>query len=120
MVDFRALKTQARRDLHAHMQVPAYYRPAADGAWKAVHVRLHRQTQRIGDYPGMEGALMRDLTPRIVFMRDEVAMPARGGTVSIDSGEAYSIGDCDPADGISVTAHVAPVPLAQTAGFPVP
>lgn len=120
MVEFRALKDRARRDLHNHLQVPAYYRASASDAWVAVHVRHHRQTQRIGDYPGMEGALMRDLAPRLVFLRDEVPLPARGGIVSISQGEAYTIGDCDPPDGISITAHIAPVPVAQTAGFPVP
>lgn len=120
MADFRALKERARRDLHEHLQVPAYYRASPSSAWVAVHVRHHRATQRIGDLPGLEGATMRDLIPRLIFMRDEVAMPARGAIVSIATGEAYSIGDTDPPDGISITAHIAPVPAAQTTGFPVP
>lgn len=120
MADLRALKERARRDLHQHLQVPAYYRASPTAEWQAVHIRHHRQTQRIGDYPGLEGALMRDLTPRIIFMRDEVAMPARGGVVSVATGEAYTIGDCEPPDGITITAHVAPVPAASTTGFPVP
>lgn len=121
MGDFRALKNQARRDLHNRMQIPAFYRATSADPWRAVHVRHQRQTQRIGDYSGApDGAAMRDLTPRILFMRDEVAMPARGAVVSLARGEAYTIGECDPPDGLSITAHVAPVPVAQTAGYPVP
>lgn len=120
MSRFHALKQQARRDVHREMSLPAFYRASPTSEWQPVNVRLLRRTDKIGDIPGLEGATLIDMAPRMVFMRCEVEMPVRNAVVSIGDGQAWRVGECEPPDGISITAQVAPLPAAQTVGYPVP
>lgn len=120
MTDFRTLKDQARRDLHAVMLIPALYRATPDDEWLEVNVRLLRRSTKIGGIPGLEGATMVDLVPRMIFMRSEVALPTKNAIVSIAEGEAWRVGAADPADGITITCEVAPLPAAQTTELPTP
>lgn len=119
MSGFRAIKNQARRDLHAELKIPAYYRASVSGDWVPVEIRLHTQFNTGGDLTGFNAVQMHDISPRIIFMRDQVEKPARGAIVSVESGEAWQIADALEPDGITITAMAAPVPVAQTAGFPV-
>ena len=119
MSGFRAIKNQARRDLHAHAEIPAYYRASATDEWLPVEVRLHTQFNTGGDFTGFNAVQMHDISPRLIFMRDQVAKPARGGIVSIEPGEAWQLGDALEPDGITIAVMAAPVPVAQTTGFPI-
>lgn len=115
----RAIKNQARRDLHAEAQIPAYYRASASDEWIPVEVRLHTNFTTGGELTGFQAAQMHDISPRLIFMRDQVDKPARGAMVSIEEGEAWQLGDALEPDGITITVMAAPVPVAQTTDFPV-
>lgn len=119
MRGIRAIKNQMRRDLHAELQVPAYYRASSAGDWVEVDVRIHTKFTQNGDLPEQYVAQMQDISPRIIFMRDQVELPARGGIVSVEPGEAYQIGDAMEPDGLTITAMVAPMSAAQTVGLPI-
>lgn len=119
MVGFRAIKNQMRRDVHKNMYVPAYYRASVNAEWLEVDVRLHTKFTSNGDLPEQYVAQMRDISPRIVFMRDQVELPARGGVVSVEPGEAWQLGDALEPDGITITVMAAPVAAAQTVNYPV-
>jgi hypothetical protein len=119
MVGFRASKNQARRDLHAHAEVPAYYRASVSDEWIPVEVRLHTNFNTGGDLTGFNAVQVHDISPRLIFMRDQVNKPARGAIVSIEEGEAWQLGDALEPDGITIAVMAAPVPVAQTTGFPV-
>lgn len=119
MAGHRANKNQMRRDLHAHAQIPAFYRASVSDEWIAVEVRLHTQFNTGGDLTGFNAVQVHDISPRLIFMRDQVNKPARGAIVSIEEGEAWQLGDALEPDGITITVMAAPVPVLQTVGFPV-
>lgn len=121
MSRLRAIKDRARRGVHREMCVPAIYLPTGavdDPTPVTVNVRLHLRTSNLS--ADMEGAVRRDTSPRIVFDRSEISMPAKGAVVSVAEGEAYKLGAADVPDGGYIAVGCAPVPLAQTDGFPIP
>lgn len=124
---FRDIKRQARRDLHNTLKVAAlYFRDDEDGNLldtpELVYVRVHTKREKAGDMAGtnLSYAEVQEISPRIIFMVDEVAAPVRNAIVSIAAGEAYRIDNTLPADDITVTAEATRMPLAQTIGLPVP
>lgn len=121
MASFRDIKRKARRALHQKMLVPALY-IVGDSAPVLVHVRVHTKFDALGDMKGtnFNYAERQDVLPRLLFMRDEVAMPARGAYVSISATEAYTIDHTDPADDISITAFVTPVLASEFAALDLP
>ena len=121
MALFRDIKRKARRALHTRLLVPALY--IIDGeAPIPVNVRLHTKFDALGDMKGtnFNYAERVDTLPRILFMRDEVVMPARGAYVSVEADEAYSIDYADPADDISITAFVTPLLPAELEALNLP
>jgi hypothetical protein len=112
-----AIREEARRDLHREMSVPALYIvPETDPL--EVSVRVHRfeaKSDGAGDH-----AERRDIAPRIIFLREELDMPARGATVSISRGVAYTLADAAVADGVTVTVAAALLPVARTTSLPLP
>lgn len=124
---FRDIKRQMRRDLHEQMKVPAYYfRDDEDGnlidAPLLVYVRVHTKWVVTGDMAGtnLSYAESQEVTPRIIFMRDEVNTPAQNAIVSVATGEAYRIDNVKPSDDITITAEATRMPALQTIGLPVP
>ena len=123
MPSFRDIKRSARRDLHQRMQVPALYIvPGSADEPLPVTVRLHYDFRALGTVKGtsFSFAELQDVVPRILFMRDELAAPARDAIVSIETGEAYRIDNVHPADDITVTAEVVRMKASDTVGLPVP
>ncbi|WP_141237094.1 hypothetical protein [Sphingopyxis sp. GW247-27LB] len=113
-----------RRDLHDEMLVPAFYRATAESAWVPVEVRVHTKMNLVGDDMegyGADGVGVRDITPRVIFMRSQVSVPTRGAIVSISSDEAWQIADSEKPDGITITAMAAPISEAKIAAdnYPV-
>lgn len=116
MTNWRDIKSQMRRDVHATMRVPAYYRAAPADAWLPIEVRVHSKMTMVGDTAnglGVEGAGHHDITPRLIFWREQVQVPARGAIVSISATEAWQIADSEKPDGLTITAAATPVPQAK-------
>lgn len=125
MAGFRDIKRAARQALHRVLQIPALYilDPAdlVNNPAVPVAVRLHISFNALGDVKGtsFSYAERHELGPRIIFLKSEVT-PVRGAVVSIESGEAYRIDNVLPPDDFTVTAEVAAMRSAETAGLPVP
>lgn len=124
---FRDIKRRARRALHDTLKVPAlYFRDDEDGnildTPTLVHVRVHTKWEKAGDMAGtnLSYAEVQEINPRIIFMVDQVAAPARNAIVSIAVGEAYRLDNVLPPDDITVTAEATRMPVSQTIGLPVP
>lgn len=123
-MSLRAIKAQARRDLHEAMRVPALYLPEWPGdPADAIpcHVRVHTRFEALGDMVGtsLGYAETRETTPKLIFWREEVE-PVGGSVVSVEIGEAYRVSTVDPKDGLTITAFVAPLSAAESVGLPVP
>lgn len=124
---FRDIKRRMRRDLHAEMQVPAYY-VFEDNGFEPVllHVRVHLKFDQVGKMTGRqtEWMLTEDKSPEIVFMRDELETQGltlkRNVVISVEVGEAYTIDRLKAPDDITITAVVNILRPEQTAGLPVP
>jgi hypothetical protein len=123
-MSLRAIKAQARRDLHEAMRVPALYLPDWPGDVEDAipcHVRVHTRFEALGDMTGtsLGYAEVTEQTPKLIFWREELN-PSQGGVVSVELGEAYRIQSIDPKDGLTITALVSPMSAAQSIGLPVP
>lgn len=113
----RETKARARADLHQAMRVRALYvPPGVDPVAVPCFVRVHTKFVQLGDQKGtnLNSAETEETAPRLLFWRDEVPEPKRGGYVTIsaaDTGtgrpEAYRLGVTLPADGQTITARVA-------------
>jgi len=109
--------------LHQHLLVNAFYIPVPAATPQAVTVRLFiRDEIKAGDMAGtnFHYAEMQERVPRILFMREQVNLPARGAVVSVAPGEAYRIDNTEPADDISVTCECTRMFSQETTGLPVP
>lgn len=119
MAWFRDIKRRFRRDVHQRMRVPAYYFVDEKAKPQLVFVRVHSKLAELGDMAGtnFHHAVVRDILPSILFMRDEVAMPARNSLLSISDSEAYRIDSCDPPDDISIKAYVSQLSVKDIANM---
>ena len=107
------MKDEMRRDLHREAAIPALFVASEAAEPLPVDVRVHKSVVQIGDGEDGNAVSRRDITPRILFLRDQVALPPRGAIVSVTAGEAYQVGECLPPDGITITAHVAQMTQGQ-------
>jgi hypothetical protein len=112
-----AIRDQARRDVHREAAVPALY-IVGDDEPVEVNVRVHRHGIALGGGDGR--ASMADVSPKIVFDRSEVSLPARNAIVSVSRGDAWMIGEADPADGEFIVVAASRVSVARAASLPVP
>ncbi len=122
MANVRVTRDKMRRDLHREAAIPALYLAlgADDPNPLVVTIRVFKSVVKLGKGEDGGDIERRDIQPRILFLREEVSMPARNAIVSVVAGEAYAVGEALPPDGISITAMVAPLPIARTTGLPVP
>lgn len=126
-MSLRAIKEQARRDLHEGMKVSALYLPkwpipeGEDLVAIPCGVRVHTKFKQVGDLAGtsLGYAQAEDETPKLVFMIEQVN-PSNNSVVSIGVAEAYRINHTIPRDGITITAEVIPMIAAERVGLPVP
>lgn len=122
MLSHRAMKDQARRDLHSHAQVPALYVSPAPGVEpRLISVRLHHKPEMIGGLTGDKAwANKSEIKVTVVVLREQLTNPPNGGIFSFAQGEAYRINKTDKPDGITVTCHVTKIADADTADLPYP
>lgn len=119
---FREILRKGRRDLHEHFKVPALY-IAFDGAVPVpVDLRDHTRFVETGDMGSkVKGyASMAEVTPKIIFFRDQLEDARNGAVFSIAIGEAYRVERTDPPNDETRTAHVTPMAPEETLGLPVP
>jgi hypothetical protein len=121
-MSLRDIKNTARRALHDAMRVPASYYSDPATYVGLVHVRVHTKWLQQGDLKGtnLNYAETEDKAPRVLFLREEVDNPPRGGYVVISEDEGYVIGQTEPVDGLTQTAQCAPMTAAQLAGKILP
>lgn len=126
---FRDIKRKARRALHKELRVPAYYLlPTTAGSSDKyekpvlVYVRYHPEYESLGEIPGRGDnyAERQAVTPRIIFMREEVDKPKRNAVISIEDGEAYRVDNTLPPNDITITAEVNRMREADLDGLPFP
>ncbi len=122
MATFRDHKRRARRNVHKHMRVAAFYLADRNAVPVPCFVRVHTKFQALGDQAGtnLNYAEREDVTPRIIFWREELPQPSRNAIISVEVGEAYQIDNIEPADDLTITAMVTRMDLADTIDLPVP
>ncbi len=122
MSRFRAIKREARRDLHQELEVAALYIAEPDATPVNVTVRIHTSFAALGDQKGtnFNSAEMLDRQPQMIFLREQGVTPRRNAIVSVAPFEAYRIGVVHPADDITISADIVSVQKSETVGLPVP
>lgn len=120
MTGIRTHREAARRRVHDEFAVPALYRADPESDWAPVSVRIHTKVTKFGDLPGLETATFIDISPKMIFLVEDLdgGAPQRGAFVSVVQGEAWRVGESDPADNITVTAAITRTSAAQAATFP--
>lgn len=119
---FREVLQKGRRELHDHMEVPALY-IAFDGADPVpVSIRVHRQFAQTADMGSKTKgyAQMVEVTPRVIFLVEQLADARNSAIFSVAAGEAYRVERTDPPNDITRTADVSIIPAVETVGLPVP
>lgn len=96
-MDLREIKNRARRDLHQHARVEAFYYGPKSVLPRLVHVRVHNKWDAKGDVQGtsFNFAEIREETPKLVFLFDECD-PRQKAVVVISEHEAYRVVNPDP------------------------
>ncbi|MDR3474327.1 MAG: hypothetical protein P4M09_21970 [Devosia sp.] len=125
MQSFRDIKRSARTGLHEIMRTRVVYLAEEGDEGIPAWARLHTKFGLIANSAGPDGlAARRELKPRIIFMRSEMAALGislkRGGIVSVETGEAFKLDNQDAPDDITVTWFVTVVGPNAAAGLPVP
>ena len=121
-MSWREIRREARRDLHAEMHVPANYYPAGSNTpAKVVGIRIHENFRYVADMKGTsyEYAEWSEESPQIVVLKDEV-VPDRGDVFCPEAGEAYRVDHIDPADDITIIAHIIKLPESEAAAYQPP
>lgn len=98
----------ARAAVHTQFAQVAEYLVAGATVTAAipVTVRVHDQTLIKGDINGFGYGEKALDVPQIVFLASELASPARGAVVTLDSGEGYRIDTVLPQHGITIPCDV--------------
>lgn len=129
MATLREIKNQARKALHKVLLVPALYLvPTPAGSPSPyedpipVNVRVHSKIDLAGSLtgPNTQYSERQETQPKLIFMRNQIDRPARNAVVSVEQGEAYRVDNIEPPDGITVTAKVTRLLVAETVGLPLP
>lgn len=128
-MSIRDIRRAARRRLHDALKVAVLYIPRV-GSPVLLHARDHTKFR----VNAIEGAVRsgngqmvgrREMEPSIIFMRDELSANGvtltRGGVISIERGEAYTLDNADPPDDITVKWFVTAINnKAELDALPVP
>lgn len=118
-------KRTARARLHERLALPfRAYTEGPTGAFSDVSARLFKTPELVGDVAGggVGLAQVRDLRPRLVFLRSEHE-PVRGNVyILVTEGEptrddVYRVETLDPPDGITITAYCVWLSKTQVAPF---
>lgn len=119
---FREILRKGRRDLHDHLKVPALYIAFPGAEPLAVDVRDFTRITNSGDQGSRTKgyAEMAEVTPRILFFREQLADARYGAIFSIAPGEAYRVERTEPSNDLTRTADVTPLSAAEADGLPIP
>lgn len=120
MSSFRDIKRTARRQVHAALHEHAYYIESPQATPVLVTVRVHRQQNMVGEVKSLGYAEDIQLTPKVIFLREQVPNPKRNAIVSLLPGEAYRLAVVHPSDDITTSADVTRMSEAETVGLVVP
>ncbi len=104
-MSFRDAKRTARRRLHESLGEPVWYLAAAGEDPVAAWARLHLSFSQLGELLRGGFADRQELTPRIIFLREDVT-PVRDAIVVTRDLGAYFIDHDHAPDDITVTAEV--------------
>ncbi len=120
-MSIRDLQRKARRELHDAMSVPALYLVEGEVPVPCT-VRVHYRFDTAGDMAGtnLSYAEIQEIDPKIVFLREQVYLPARDAIVSIEPGEAWRVDNVQQPDDITIKAIVTRLTSDEAAGLPVP
>lgn len=113
---FREMKRQARRQLHAHMSEPALYLADTSADPVGCTVRLHLKFDEVGELLRGGFSERQELTPRILFLGEQV-QPVRNGIVITQDMGAWRIDNDLPPDDITITAEVSKLSRNQVTGL---
>ncbi len=113
---FREMKRQARRQLHEHMSEPALYLADTSAEPVGCTVRLHLKFDEIGELLRGGFADRQELTPRILFLGEQV-QPVRNSIVITQDMGAWRIDNDLPPDDITITAEVVRLTKSQITSF---
>lgn len=113
---FREMKRQARRQLHEHLSEPALYLAATTAEPLGCTVRLHLKFDEVGELLRGGFSDRQELTPRILFLGEQV-QPARNGIVVTRDMGAWRIDNDLPPDDITITTEVAKLSRNQVLSF---
>jgi len=105
MLSTRDMKRRARVQLHERMSDPVIYIETPASEHVGVLARLHLSFKEIGELLRGGFADRAEMTPSIVFMRQQAHVVRQGVVVTCDMG-AYRIDQVYPPDDITVTAEV--------------
>lgn len=116
----REIKDQARLALHGAMSYAASYYVTAAGPALPITVRKHFKNIQQGDLKGtnLSYAEKEEQPTKLVFLVDDVAMPARNALVILSATEGYRCGQTEPRDGITIKCDVTPLKPAEIAAIP--
>ncbi|MBI1620015.1 hypothetical protein [Aquamicrobium zhengzhouense] len=128
-MSIRDIRRTARRQLHDAFKVAVLYIPRV-GSPALLHARDHTKFR----VNAIEGAVRsgngqmvgrQEMEPSIIFMRDELAANGvtliRGGVISIERGEAYTLDNAEAPDDITVKWFVTAISNErELAELPVP
>lgn len=112
MNGYREMKRNARRQLHERMSDAALYLASPTATPVAVTVRLHLNFAEVGELLRGGFAERQEVTPSIIFMRDQVS-PAHNGIVITKDMGAWRVDNDSPPDDITVKAEVVPMTDSQ-------
>ncbi|UDY80373.1 hypothetical protein AXY1_62 [Achromobacter phage AXY1] len=107
-MNWRSIKRQARQQVHATMRLPCW-RVSFDGSVTPVYARLHvARTNVTNDYAGELESLgyaeRANISPRLIFMREDVPGLRNDEIYLFADDEAYGVEAVRPFDDITVTA----------------
>ena len=113
---FREMKRQARRQLHEHLSEPALYLADTSADPVSCTVRLHLKFDEVGELLRGGFADRQELTPRILFLGEQV-QPVRNGVVITQDMGAWRVDNDLPPDDITITAEVVRLTKSQITSF---
>ncbi|ASW27640.1 hypothetical protein JT317_gp21 [Klebsiella phage YMC16/01/N133_KPN_BP] len=107
---FRDQKRKARRQLHQRLAEPVLYLTDPDATPVDITVRLHLRFDALGELLTVSAGFAdrQELTPRIIFMNDQISPKRNAIVVTKDMG-AFNIETDVAPDDITTTAMVTPV-----------
>jgi hypothetical protein len=115
---FRDIKRRARQTIHSRLAEPALYFADESAAPVPVTVRLHLRFDALGELLTVSAGFAdrQELTPRIIFMNDQVTPAHNGIVVTRDLG-AYNVGVELAPDDITTAAEVSKLSKSQILNF---